>query len=148
MKRLVYFLICLLIAFPVSGHEHKDGDIHEVRVLKHLFLKDGKKAVVLVREGGHILGQPFQVEIRANCQTQETDYQKWPVQDSFSVCDLSPESVKVNQAQTAVALKTKRADTQKYDDQLSRGVSSPDLVCHEKTQIKKFSLKTLCQRGL
>ena len=100
---------------------------------------------LIVREDGHLLGQPYQVELRANCASASSNPMKWPVQDSFSVCDLNPESARVNSQRTGVAIKTKLADHGNFEKQIELGVQSPQATCEEKTTIKKFSLRGLCK---
>ena len=146
-KNLIAFLLCFYLpsALAEASDEHKPSDhSDDFRVLQELGAISGGKAVLMVKEGGHLLGQPYQVEVRGNCSGGSTSQDKWPVKDSFSVCDLSPESVKLNTQKTAVALKTKMAEVSYFDQQIEEGMQHPQMRCLEKTTIKKFSLKNLC----
>lgn len=145
-SKILSFLICLYLPAGVA-HAHGDETEHsgKYRVLKEMQAPDGKGVTLMVREGGHLLGQRFQVELRAQCEKTTKDPIQWEVQDSFSVCDLSPDSAKVNSKKTAVALKTKMADIKFYDDQVAQGIKHPEERCQEQTTVKKFSLKTICK---
>ncbi len=140
--RRKFIIFCIgLTLLPSALAKANDQDF---RVLKEMALPREGKAVVLVREDGHLLGQPFQVELRVNCQTDQNNYLDWPVHDSFSVCDLDPESLKINSKKSAIALKTKMADHANFEQQLNLGLSSPQVKCEESTTVKKFSLNQLC----
>ena len=112
-------------------------------------IHNGTKFYVTAREDSHVLGQKFQVELRYQCQPQvqqdPTDVTKIPVQDSFSVCDLAPDSVTINTSRTAVALKTKMANREHYYEQISDGQANPQLLCEARTEIKTFSLTKICR---
>lgn len=137
----------LILLYPDSSHAHEEGfelkAKHDYRVVYQTQI-DGALAQVLVHEGGHLVGQPFQVELRVQCPGDSSDIVSLPVKDSFSVCDLDPESVKMNKQKTALALKVKQADLTTYYDQISEGKQEPELKCAKKTSIKKFSLSNLC----
>jgi hypothetical protein len=150
---LKYLMLTLFILlYPDASKAHEEGgheltEKHEFRVLKE-FNVQGGKAIILTHEGGHLMGQPFQVELRAQCDgAASTELVDLPVKDSFSVCDLDPESLKINSRQTALAIKTKVADLKTYYDQVSDGIKEPELKCATKTQIKKFSLNNLCSNN-
>ena len=140
------FLICfgLPAVAKADQHDHEHDKIKEYRVLEQVNKYEEGYAFVMVREGGHLLGQPYQVELRVECSGILSDPLKVKVKDSFSVCDLDPDSIKVNSDGTAIAVKAKMADVNYYDDQIAQGVSSPEMRCLEKTTIKKFSLRKLC----
>jgi hypothetical protein len=107
---------------------------------------NGQSYVITVREHSHVLGQKFQVELRYSCDQSLSDTaESLPVQDSFSVCDLSPGSVTLGSSATALAVKTKAADLEGYYEQIAKGDQNPILICQAQTEVKKFSLKTLCQ---
>ena len=136
-KSLLSFLF--LIYFPTAAAS--DGDY---RVLKSISV-DHYSAELIVKEGGHLIGQPYQVELRVNCHdSNESDSTSWDIKDSFSVCDLDPESSIINNQNTAVAIKTKMADMKSYNDAISNGELHPEMKCQKKTQIKKISLRNLC----
>ena len=133
---LVFFSFC----FSTQSLAH---DNEEFRILQE-FSKGGEyQAWLLVREDGHVLGQPYQVEMRVNCSKVKVQPLEAKVKDSFSVCDLDPDSLKQNRQGSAVALKTKMANIGDYYEKLGRGPAST-VLCQEKTTIKKFSLKNLC----
>ena len=67
-----------------------------------------------------------------------------PVKDSFSVCDVKPESILVNSDQTGVAMKTKSVDITDYDNQILSATADIKPKCAEGTTIKHFSLEGLC----
>ncbi len=138
-RRLIIFFLCFYL--PSALAEASD---QEYRVLKNLQDETGDAAAVVVREAGHLHGQPYQVELRVRCNNVSENPLQWSVRDSFSVCDLSPDSVKVNTQGSAVALKTKMADHANFEKQLELGISQPQIGCQSQTTIKKFSLRNLC----
>ncbi len=147
MLKVFFFTLCIYLPHALANaHDEAEGPSQEYRVLKQLALNSGIKAAVVVKEGGHLIGRPFQVELRVRCEGASSDVLQWPVHDSFSVCDMSPESVKVNRQMTAVALKAKVADLAHYDQQINDSASDPEVRCHKQTHIKKFSLKSLCPK--
>lgn len=139
MKVLMSFL--LLMTFPT---DLRAQDSQEYRVLK--YMKKGSAHIYLmVREEHHRLGQPFQVELRVSCTGAVSNPLLLDIHDSLSVCDLDPNSSKINRTETALAIKTKMADLEAYNDQIASGQIHPHLSCLIDTEIKKFSLNGLCQ---
>ncbi len=65
--------------------------------------------------------------------------------DSFSVCDIKPESVMMNVDQTAIAMKTKLVDMDDYNNQMASGTVDVKPNCAKATRVKIFSLENLCQ---
>jgi len=139
----------LFFLYPNSSNAHEEGyelkAKHDYRVVYQTLL-EGAVAKVLVHEGGHVVGQPFQVELRVQCPGRSADIVSLPVKDSFSACDIDPSTVKMNNQKTALAMKVKLADLKTYYDQISNGQKEPELKCSEKTVIKKFSLRNLCNQ--
>lgn len=139
----ISLLIFVLLLIPGALAETQN-DL--TRVLLKGKSIDGVSYAVTAREKAHVLGQKFQVELRYDCSNNsQLSPEVLPVQDSFSVCDLSPQSLRENLSRTAIAVKTKRADINSYYDQLERKVQQPNLSCHKTTEIKKFSLQGLCK---
>lgn len=142
MKIFFAFLFCLLSP-EVFAHEDS-GSLDEVRVLKTIDLNGKGKAHVVAREAGHILGQPYQIELRLNCKNSEGEVASLPVHDSMSVCDVDPESLKLNKNQSAIAMKTKVADMDRYYKEMEEDPNAK-VYCADKTKVIKFSLENLCQ---
>ncbi len=144
MKHL-FLSLSILLSTPVAfAHgDSSDQSESDYRVLKTIEAGQGK-AFIVAREDGHLLGQPYQVELRLNCDASDQDVMNLPIKDSFSVCDMKPESLKINKSQTAIAMKTKMADLDSYYAQVEQGIAHPEVSCQEKTTIKKISLKNLC----
>lgn len=140
-KKLFTFLMCIYI--PSALAEAHEGRVDSYRILKSWNIKDNKIAVVAT-EQGHLLGQPYQIELRAQCGKQSSEVMQWEVVDSFSVCDISPDSLKMNSQGSALAMKTKMSDLKYFDEQMNSGVISPQTRCLRETSIKKFSLQKLC----
>ncbi len=143
MKHLVVSLSILLSSSGALAHDHSSNPT-DYRVLKTIEAGGQGKAYIVARDEGHLVGQPFQVELRLNCEGDEKNILDLPIQDSFSVCDMKPESLKINRAQTAVAMKTKMADLDSFYAQVEKGEKHPQVMCQQKTTIKKLSLKNLC----
>ena len=121
----------------------------EYRILRE-FTHSNASVWLIVREAGHMVGQPFQVELRVQCNsssdgTSKVDIMGLPVKDSFSVCDLDPKSVLINLNQTGIALKTKSVDISDYNNQIASGTVDIEPKCAEATTIRQFSLENLCQ---
>jgi len=116
------------------------------RILKEVQISDGK-AFLTVSERIHVLGQPFHIEVRAQCRGQlGSAVETLPVIDSMTVCDLDPNSVKINSESTAVAVKTKMANIEAHYAQFEAG-REPDprrIPCESQTEIVTFSLQNLC----
>lgn len=138
-------IILVVLHFPVTllGAEDNEPVGEEFRVLLETQVK-GNSVAVLVREGGHLLGQPYQIELRAQCNKNVSDKNQWSIVDSFSVCDLSPESLKINTQKSAIAMKTKMADLLDFDRQIEQGHRHPIAQCSKESSIKKFSLRKVC----
>jgi len=140
----VLLLFFLISYFPKAAAHDSEVLMQEHRVLKVIQVNQKVKAYVVVREDGHLLGQPYQVELRVRCEQNKDEILQLPIKNSFSVCDLSPQSLKLNQKRNAVAMKVKMADLNNYYHQLEAGLISPQINCAIPTQIKKFSLNALC----
>ena len=136
-----------------GGHSdlhHSSQESQKYRVLK-TFAHSGASVWLIVREAGHMVGQPFQVELRVQCSSSSgsasnENIMNLPVNDSFSVCDLDPESVLINTDQTAMAMKTKSVDMNDYNRQTASGTVDIQPKCSVATTIKTFSLENLCQQ--
>lgn len=142
--KLFFIFLSLLLTPEAFAHEEGEKKTEEIRILKTIDINDKSKAYIVAREDGHILGQPYQVEMRLNCEGKEMEVKDLPVQDSLSVCDIDPESLKVNNQKTAVAMKTKLADMNSYYDEVEKGNTLATVKCLKKTKILKFTLKNLC----
>lgn len=144
-KAAVIFFI--LISFSASLASDVDliakAD-HEVRLLKTVKIGKGKFFYLSIRNNGHVLGQRFVVETRVSCHGKVEDFSDLKILDSYSVCNLKPESFVKNKKGTAVALLVKSANINKYYDDIGRGLLSPEISCHEGNEVLKFSLKNLC----
>ncbi|MEO0335762.1 MAG: hypothetical protein AAF202_05185 [Pseudomonadota bacterium] len=135
----------ILFTFALGASQSANAENKNVRVLRAGEV-NGYRYLLTAEEHSHVLGQKFQVQLRYSCSTQASDQpENLPVQDSFSVCDLSPSSVKVNKSKTAIGIKTKAADREHYYEQVSQGITSPKLYCKSETEVRKFSLKRICR---
>jgi hypothetical protein len=144
MRKLLCIAILSLSVASAYAHEGHD-DNYELRLLKTIELKDKQVVYLTVRDQGHVLGQPFIVETRVSCQGPVTEVSKLPVHDSYSVCDMQPESIKLNKQRTAVAMKSKSADINSYYSDIEKGVQRTEVRCRPKTEILKFTLQNLCK---
>lgn len=153
MRRIIFFVILFFSFFALShqeaiGHEGESGgdsSSEDIRILKEINLVQGGKVYVTARQAGHILGQQFQVEVRVSCLGEVERPGELEVSDSFSVCDMDPDSLVVNRSGTAVAMKTKMAKVFSETELLSGENRNFYESCASKTEIKKFSLRNLCQ---
>ena len=140
----VVLVFMTFLFFPGAIAQANDHENIEYRILHEYEISESESAYLVATENGHLLGQPFQVELRVRCGEAKGNIKDLPVKDSFSVCDLNPSSVKINNQKTALALQTKAADLNAYYDQVGEGVKSPEVSCESKTTVKKFSLRDLC----
>lgn len=141
--KLIFSIALLLFTSQVFGHEAHETD-SKLRQLGEYASPSGHKVYLVAREDGHLLGQPYQLELRADCGGDGGSVKSLPIQDSFSVCDMDPDSIKMNIKKTAIAMKVKLADIGSYDQKIAQGQASPEVSCLAATTIKKFSLKNLC----
>jgi len=141
----LFFLFLLIVYLPSAAADSHDSASKEFRVLKTIELEGEAQAFIVVREEGHLLGQPYQVELRMRCDSKDKEIMDLPIHDSYSVCDLSTTSLKINNQNSAIAMKVKNADLSHYNDQLDRGIASPEVLCQKETLIKKFSLRNICK---
>ncbi|MCB0377460.1 MAG: hypothetical protein KDD33_03120 [Bdellovibrionales bacterium] len=138
-------LAIVFLILTLSGHGLAHADTSgELRILKEIKLAKGK-AFLVVRKDEHLLGRPFQVEVRAQCPGDASQVEDLAIKDSYSVCDLEPDSVKLNKKRSALALKTKEANVAAYEDQIAKGNMSAGVDCMRTTKILKFSLTDLCK---
>lgn len=145
MKQTLGVILMLLLPDTLYSHDEVSKASEEYRQLYQYENQKNQKVVLLAREDGHLIGQPFQIELRVLCKTESAkEPNTWLIRDSFSVCDMDPQSIRMNKQQTAFAMKVKEVDLEDYNRQLEAGENHPEPRCHIKTQIKKFSLKNLC----
>ena len=140
---MIKLLITSTLALLASSAYAEPSNI---RVLHSGTSQNGYHYFITAREASHVLGQKFQVELRYSCDNSKHTHEalEAPVQDSFSVCDLDPNSIKLNLQKSAMALKVKAAVLYSYYDQVGQGLESPILYCETKTQVRSFSLKQIC----
>lgn len=142
MKKLV-FLIFLLVPFVAHTHGDESKET-KIRVLEKV--QAGSSTLYLTaREDGHLLGRPFQTELRVSCVEGE-ELKEAKIQDSHSVCDLDPKSAVINKEKTAIAIKVKEADINAYQKAVENGESKAEVPCDKKTKILKFSLRDFCKK--
>lgn len=133
-------------ALGEEAHEHSHEE-HGIRVLKSFSLGGDAYMYLSVRDQGHVLGQPFVVETRLSCVGEVEDIKELEVVDSYSVCNMLPDSVVINTKATAVGMIVKSADIDRYDRDIASGLESPDIQCYEQNEMLKFSLKNLCKKS-
>jgi len=147
MKTLLISLILLFnlnLSFASDEHVHEHEE-HNIRLLETYDLGDGAFMYLSVRDNGHVLGQKFVVETRLSCDGEVQNFSELEVKDSYSVCNMKPESITKNEKGTAVAMIAKSANINKYYDDIGEGLVSPEINCKAENELLKFSLKTLCK---
>lgn len=126
-----------------EGHTHSQD--HDVRLLKTVKVSDKQVVYLSARDNGHVLGQKFILETRVSCSGESEDFTKLEVQDSYSVCNMKPDSIIKNTKGTALAMLVKTANINKYYDDIGEGIASPAVDCHQGNEVLKFSLKNFCK---
>lgn len=148
MKKIILGLLILSFQFNSFAADELNivsKENHDVRLLKTIKLAEGKYVYLTARDEGHVLGQRFLVQTRVSCQGDSKDFSSLPIVDSHSVCNMKPDSVKMNKSMTAIAMLSKSANINKYYEDIASGKSEPQVDCNTKTEVLKFSLKNLCK---
>jgi len=151
MKTIILSLLALSVFTSVDAqdsgehaHEHSHDHEYETRLLKTIEMGNGQIVYLSARDNGHVLGQKFLLETRVSCSGDVEDYSKLEVKDSYSVCNMKPESIVKNTKNTALAMLVKSANINKYYDDIAEGISSPHVNCKEGNEVLKFSIQNLC----
>jgi len=147
MKKIIFTLLALSIFN--SSHAADDVELiknedHEVRLLKTVKIGEDQYVYLSARNNGHVLGQKFLLETRVSCKGEINDFTKLEVKDSYSVCNMNPDSIVKNTKGTALAMVVKSANINKYYDDIGEGIKSPKINCYENNEVLKFSIKNLC----
>ena len=129
----------------IGPAEHVHSEDHETRLLKTIKVGEGQYVYLSARNNGHVLGQKFLLETRVSCDGESQDFTKLEVKDSYSVCNMKPESIIKNTKGTALAMLVKSANINKYYDDIGAGIASPDVSCNGGNEVLKFSLKNFCK---
>jgi len=147
MKHLIiYFIMLTNINSSFASEVHLIAkEDHEVRLLKTVKVGENQYVYLSARNNGHVLGQKFIVETRVSCNGESDDFTSLEVKDSYSVCNIKPESIVKNTKGTALAMLAKSANINRYYDDIGEGIASPEIYCKEGNEVLKFSLKNLCQ---
>jgi len=150
MKKAITTILSLFIftlqAQAADEHEeHIHKKDHSVRLLQTVKLSDQQYVYLSARDNGHVLGQKFLIETRVSCNGESTDFTQLEVQDSYSVCNMKPDSIVKNTKSTALAMLVKSANINKYYDDIGDGISSPSIECNKGNEVLKFSMKNLCE---
>jgi len=150
MKKIILTLLALSIFTSVDAqdsgeHSHEHEQDHETRLLKTVTTEGGHTVYLSARDNGHVLGQRFLLETRVSCNGHVEDFEKLEVQDSYSVCNMKPESIVKNKKGTALAMLVKSANIHQYYDDIAEGISSPSVNCKYGNEVLKFSLKNFCE---
>lgn len=141
--RTLFFILFLMPSISLA-HSDEPSDT-KIRVLQEMHV--GTTTIYLTaREDGHLLGRPFQTELRISCEDNEP-LKKAIIQDSHSVCDLDPKSIITNNAETAIAVKIKEADIATYQKSIEDGSPLAKVPCAKKTKVLKFSLRDFCSKS-
>lgn len=148
MKKLT--LTLLILCFTNQTYAEDSVEIvskkdHEVRLLRKMKFKDNQYVYVTARNNGHVLGQNLIVQTRVSCDGEAADFSELPILDSQSVCNMQPESIVMNKKKTAIAMWSKSANIEKYNDELAEGKTPSKVSCNEENEMLKFSLKSLCK---
>ena len=147
MKKIL-FIVLLLVNINTSYAEEVqliDNNDHQVRLLKTIKINSNNYVYLSARDNGHVLGQKFIIETRVSCNGEATYFTELEVLDSYSVCNMKPESFVKNKKGTALAMLAKSANINKYYDDIGDGVASPEIYCKSGNEVLKFSLKNLCE---
>jgi hypothetical protein len=147
------YLSILFLLFAIStvsqaedhAHDHSSHDEFDIRLLQTFEVGSNQFVYLSVRDHGHVLGQKFIVETRVSCQGHVDNIKELEVVDSYSVCNMKPDSVVKNTKGTAVAMLAKSADINRYYEELANGVPSPEIHCNQSNEVLKFSLKNRCK---
>lgn len=146
MNKIVFLLIVLIGSNKIYASEIEilSKEDHEMRLLKTVSVGEEKYLYLSARNNGHVLGQKFIIETRVSCSGEAQDFTDLEVIDSYSVCNMKPESIVENTKGTALAMLAKSANINRYYDDIGAGIASPQIHCKAGTEILKFSLKNLC----
>ena len=146
MKKILLTFIILTFSNSTlaSDVEVIQKEDHEVRLLKTVNVGDNQVVYLSARNNGHVLGQKFVLETRVSCDGEVSDFTELSVIDSYSVCNMKPESITKNEKGTALAMLAKSANINQYYEDIGEGVSSPEISCNDGNELLKFSLKDLC----
>ena len=148
MKKVILTLLALSLTQVTFAEEHTDHvhkEDHDVRLLKTIKVSDKQYVYLSARDNGHVLGQKFILETRVSCSGESANFAELEVQDSYSVCNMKPESIVKNNKGTALAMLVKTANINKYYDDIGEGISSPAVNCNDQNEVLKFSLKNFCK---
>jgi len=146
MKKTILTLIAIAFSFQSYAENITISKTdHNVMLLKTIKLDDNKVIYLTARNNGHVLGQKFIIQKRVSCSGAVKDFSELEVLDSYSVCNMKPESITLNNKETAVAMLSKSANIDQYYDDIESGISSPEISCSKNTEILKFSLKDTCR---
>lgn len=148
MKSTILTLIAITFSFQAYAQNNAkivSKEDHQVRLLKKMKIKNNSYVYITARDNGHILGQNIIVQTRVSCDGEASDFSELPVIDSQSVCNMKPDSIIMNKKKTAVAMMSKSANIEKYNDELAEGKNPSQIACNEETETLKFSLKSMCK---
>lgn len=148
MKQIIFTLLALTLfsqAHAADEAEHSHSHDYETRLLKTIKVGEGQYVYLSARNNGHVLGQKFLLETRVSCSGESQDFTKLEVKDSYSVCNMQPESIVKNTKGTALAMLVKSANINKYYNDIGEGITSPNVDCHNGNEVLKFSLQNFCK---
>lgn len=146
-KSLIQFFIIFSLINTVYAHEGETID--PTTLVKHdIFDIRGTKGRVhvLVHKNGHTLGKPFVIEIRPDCEGN-ADWNKLPVMDVESACEVSVSSTKINKAGNEIIVRIKGPDQKAYNSGDLKILKSKASICSKEIKEQRFDISSFCKNN-
>ena len=140
------FLAIFVLALPVQGEEvARLRSVHTLETLEYDVGGDVGKLFVTIRKDGHLLGKPFNVELRPQCGQKKSAVADLRVVDMESACRLDKESLSWDPNLKKLSLRMWDVAAQDHSLKVLSQQSTQSIPCEGNAKTFVFDLSNLCR---
>lgn len=140
-------MISVLISILLSGLQVSlaDGD---PKIYAHKIFKDVAAfgdVHIMVHSNGHLIGNPYIIEVIPDCQKTGLNWRRLPVKASESTCQVDRNGIELDRARQEVSVRVFKMDREKFQKDLMSDPTKAQARCLKESSVLKFILKDLCE---
>lgn len=145
MKTFIFLI--LSVFWGVFGATLAQADeaskIYAHKVFKNV--GDRGDVHVLIHADGHLIGNPFTIHIRPDCDHKGFNWRKLNIKAAESACFVDKSAIELNRATGEIFVKILEMDRADFQKQLMKSPTTARPKCLDDHTVIKFDVKELCE---
>lgn len=135
-------IVALVLGIALAGQE--GGKIYAHKVFSHV--GELGNVHVLVHPDGHLVNEPFVIQLRPECDQEKTDmnWRKLDIRASESVCMVDRSAIELNRMTQEIFVKVYEVDRDDFQKQLMSNPATAKAKCLKESTVIRFDLKGIC----